>query len=123
MTRRKIQETTEKPIEEVQDSFEAIYDESTKEVRFELTSGIKIKLKSPKAKQFLLLDSFVKNAPEEYKTESFCTLKLASLCICKYGDKDSVTFDELIDELEVEDIERVVAGLSFFRDKFEHLSK
>lgn len=91
-------------------------------VTFQLTDGTVVKMKSPKTRQFLLLESFIKSADEEYKTESFLALKLASLCITKFGTKDKISFEELIDTLEIEDVERVAAAIVCFRDKLEYLA-
>lgn len=103
--------------------FTANYDQDNQVVSFELTDGTPVVMKSPKAKQFLLLESFAKQAEQEYLTDSFVMLKLASVCITKYGKKDSITFNDLVDNLELEDIERVVSALSFFRDKLEYLAR
>ncbi|AFY49008.1 hypothetical protein Nos7524_3208 [Nostoc sp. PCC 7524] len=92
-------------------------------VRFQLTDGTLIQLNSPKAKQFLLLDSYLKVAEEEFRTESFIALKLASLCITKFGDRDKISFNELLDILEIEDVERMAASLNCFRDKLEYLAR
>lgn len=126
-TKRKLKIT--EPVEvtsveaELEDNFEAVYDSEKQQVHITLTNGKEVILNSPKAKQFLLLESFVKSTLDEYKTDSFVVLKLASVCITKYGDKSSVTFDELLEDLEIEDLERIVAGLTFFRDKLEYLTK
>ena len=108
---------------ETDNKFEALYDSDTGVVTFELTDGTPVSMKSPKTRQFLLLESFMKQSPEEYKTESFLALKLASLCINKYAGKSNISFEELIDILEIEDVERVAAALTFFQDKFVYLSK
>lgn len=86
---------------------------------FSLEDGTSVEMKYPKTRQFLLLESFMKSAEPEYRTESFAAVKLASLCITKFGDKDKVTFDELLDTLEVSDLERVAAAIICFRDKLE----
>jgi hypothetical protein len=108
---------------EPSDKFEVNYDSDKQQVKFKLLNGTEVEISSPKAKQFLLLESFIKSASEEYKTDSFIMLKLVSLCITKFGNKTSITFNELLDLLEVEDIERLVAGLTFFRDKFDYIAK
>lgn len=103
--------------------FQVEFNQEEGTVKFVLTDETPVEMKSPKTRQFLLLESFLKSADEDYKTESFIALKLASLCMTKFGDKDKVSFDELLDILEVEDIERVAASLSCFRDKFEYLAR
>jgi hypothetical protein len=103
--------------------FTANYDPDNQTVSFELTDGTPVVMKSPKAKQFLLLESFAKQAEQEYLTDSFVMLKLASVCITKFGKKTSISFYDLVDSLELEDIERVVSCLGFFRDKLEYLAR
>jgi hypothetical protein len=103
--------------------FNVNHDPDNQVVSFELTDGTSVVMKSPKAKQFLLLESFAKQADQEYLTDSFIMLKLASVCITKYGNQSSITFNDLMDNLELEDIERVVSALSFFRDKLDYLAR
>ncbi len=105
------------------DEFQAVYNEDEKTVDFELTDGTKVQLKSPKAKQALLLNGFLKTAPEEYITTEMLMFKLASLCITKFGKKSKLTFEELLDILELKDMGRVVAAISYFRDFFEYLAE
>ncbi|MEH1957665.1 hypothetical protein [Nostoc sp.] len=109
------------PEVEKSDEFQAVYNQDEQTVDFELTDGTPIQVKSPKAKQFLLLEGFLKNSPEEYKTDSFAILKLASLCMTKFGKKSKVSFEELLEILELEDIERVAAAIGYFRDKLAYL--
>ncbi|MGV0103971.1 hypothetical protein NSTCB13_02617 [Nostoc sp. DSM 114160] len=111
------------PIEEESNKFEAVYNQDEQTVDFELTDGTPVQVKSPKAKQFLLLEGFIKSSPEEYKTDSFAILKLASLCITKLGKKSKVSFEELLEILELEDIERVAAAIGHFRDKLAYLGR
>ncbi|ANV88495.1 hypothetical protein [Picosynechococcus sp. PCC 7117] len=123
--KRKPPKVVEAPVETKpnSDEFQAKFNPDTQTAQFSLIDGTPVEIKSPKAKQFLLLDSFINHASEEYKTESFIFLKLASLCITSFGDKDSISFEELVDLLEIEDIERIGASMSFFRDKFDYLSR
>lgn len=129
MARAKVVEvkevTQEEAVETVETDkkFEAQYNPDSGVVTFELTDGTSVTMSSPKTRQFLLLESFIRSAGEEYKTESFMALKLASLCISKFGAKKAISFDELLDTLEIEDVERVAAALAFFQNKFDYLSK
>ncbi|MBD2452248.1 hypothetical protein H6G76_35145 [Nostoc sp. FACHB-152] len=109
--------------QEKSDEFQAAYDPDNQTVSFELVDGTPVVMKSPKVKQFGLLESFIKQSPQEYLTDTFTLIKLASLCITKFGDKSSVSFDQLINTLEIEDLERMVAGLGFFRDKLDYLTR
>jgi hypothetical protein len=103
--------------------FQAEFNEEEGVVSFSLEDGTPVVMKSPKTRQFLLLESFLKSAEQEYKTESFVAVKLASLCITKFGEKDKVSFDQLLDELEIIDLERLAAALSVFRDKLEAIGR
>ncbi|MDZ8259451.1 hypothetical protein [Nostoc sp. ChiQUE01b] len=102
--------------------FTAEYDADAGIVTFKLTDGTPVAMKSPKTRQFLLLESFINSAEPEYKTESFLVLKLAALCTTKYGKNTSVSFDYLLDNLEGCDMKRVAAAITVFQDKFEFLS-
>lgn len=107
--------------------FEIQFDEEAGIVEFQLENGTEIVIKEPKAKAFLLMNSWMQSAPEEYKSDQFAAMKLAHSCITKYSNpnKGSVipTFNEFIDELEIEDIERVGAALGCFRKVFDRLAE
>lgn len=99
------------------------YDEEAGSVSFKFSDDTPVILKAPTTRQFLILEGFIKNADHDYRTEAFVALKLASLCIIKIGDKDKITFDELVDRLQFTDFERLAAGLEFFRDIIESVVK
>ncbi|MBD2196614.1 MULTISPECIES: hypothetical protein [Calothrix] len=109
------------PIQEVEKKSEIDFNAEEGIASFKLEDGTPVVMKSPKTRQFLLLESFMKSTEAEYKTESFIAVKLASLCITKFGNKDKVTFDELLDELEITDLERVAEAIMCFQDKLEAL--
>ncbi|MEA5603711.1 hypothetical protein [Nostoc sp. UHCC 0252] len=109
--------------EEESGEFQAQYNPDEQTVDFELLDGTPVQLKSPKAKQFLLMEGFIQTAPEEYKTNMFVLLKLASLCMTKFGSKSKLTFEELLEVLEVEDLERVAAAIFYFQDKITYLGR
>lgn len=110
------------PEKEQSSEFQVEFNQEEGIVNFKLTDGTPVQMNSPKTRQFLLLESFVKSAESEYKTDSFIVLKLASLCITKFGAKDKISFEELIDTLEIEDVERVAAAIGCFQDKFKYLA-
>lgn len=120
---RKIEIEDKQPQEKVNSSttFEADFNQEEGVVSFKLTDGTPIEMKSPKARQLLLLESYIKNAPKEERTDSFVAMKFASLIITKFGDKDKISFDELLDNLETIDMKRVAAAIALFRDFFECL--
>lgn len=103
--------------------FKVEYNPDEGTASFELEDGTPVVMKSPKTRQLLRLESFISSADPEYRTDSFTAVKLASLCISKFGDKDSVTFDYLLDELDFTDLERLAAALSCFRDKLEAITR
>lgn len=102
-------------------SFEAEFNEEEGLVSFHLTDGTPVEMRSPKTRQILQLESYIKTAPEDERTDSFVALKFASLVIIKFGDKSKISFDELLDNLEPFDIKRVAAALSLFRGILESL--
>lgn len=115
---------SELPVESTESTeFQVEYNQEEGIASFSLEDGTAIVMKSPKTRQFLLLDSFMKSVDSDYKTESFVAVKLASLCITKFGDRDKVTFDELLDNLEITDLERVAAAIMCFRDKLEAVGR
>lgn len=108
------------------DSFEVQFDEEAGIVEFSLENGAEITLKEPKAKAFLLMNSWMQSAPEEYKSNEFASMKLAHSCMIKYSHSEqgnaSPKFEEFLDQLEVGDIERVAAALGCFRKVFNQLA-
>ncbi|BAY23715.1 hypothetical protein NIES2100_35070 [Calothrix sp. NIES-2100] len=111
------------PTESIEsDEFKADFNPDEGTVSFQLEDSTPVVMKSPKTRQFLLLESFIKTAEPEYKTESFIAIKLASLCITKFGTLDKVSFDYLLDELEFTDLERLAAAISCFRDKLDAIA-
>lgn len=106
-------------------TFDVFYDEDKGELKFNLSDGTLVEMRSPTAKILLLLESWYQNpkTSEDYKSTSFLMMKVASLCITKFGDKDKVTFDEFVDKLSIEDLERVVKAVACFRDFFEYLQR
>ncbi|BBD59503.1 hypothetical protein NIES2109_22900 [Nostoc sp. HK-01] len=103
-------------------TFTVDYDDEAGIVSFELADGTPVVMKKPRTRQLLLIDSWRNSVEPEYLTNAFTSLKLASLCITKFGDKDKATFDDLAD-LDFENCERVVKALECFRDVFEHLQQ
>lgn len=103
-------------------TFTVEYDDEAGIVSFELADGTPVVMKKPRTRQLLLIDSWRNSVDLEYRTSAFTALKLASLCITKYGQNDKASFDDLAD-LDFEDCERVVKALECFRDVFEHLQQ
>lgn len=129
MARRQVTELTttvreeekeETPIleEEKVDEFEAEYDEVAATVSFKLLDGTDVIIKEPGTRQILLLEGFIKSHDEEYRTDTFIMLAIASYSIIKFGVRKNIKFDELIDQLQLDDIQRVAAAIGYFRDFF-----
>jgi hypothetical protein len=96
------------------------FDELENRVTFQLYDGTQIELKSPKGKQFLQIQSWYQSAPEEYRSDVFSSIKLAHTCMVSYIPLNSKlstvpSFEDFLDTLEVEDIERVGSALTCFR--------
>ncbi|MBD2515189.1 hypothetical protein H6G93_09245 [Nostoc sp. FACHB-973] len=91
-------------------------------VTFHLINGKRVSMRSPNTKQFLLLQSWLQSVEQEFKSDQLVAIKLASLCIIEFDGKPKITFDELLDSLEFDDLERVAAAISLFRDKIDALS-
>ncbi|MGJ3244938.1 MAG: hypothetical protein ACFE0I_02555 [Elainellaceae cyanobacterium] len=107
-----------KPKSKVEDSnqMEIEFDEDANTATFSLTTGHQLTLSEPKPKQFLLLESWLQNADEEYRSNSFVVMKLAQLCLVDM----KVTFNQFLDMLDnFDDIERVAAAIGFFRNSLE----
>lgn len=114
----KVEESLEVPV-----SFQAIHDEINNTVTFDLINGKTVVIKEPSTKQILLLEGFIKSHTEEYRTDAFIMLAIASYSIVKYGDRNKITFDELLDELELDDMERLATAMSHFQSFFSKLTK
>ncbi|MBW4421191.1 MAG: hypothetical protein KME13_18480 [Myxacorys californica WJT36-NPBG1] len=99
--------------------YEVDYDSTLDTASVVLSSGTQITLKSPKAKALLKMQSWYENASEEYQSDSFAAMKLAHTCLINSNQ----SFDEFLESLEIEDIERVGAALTCFRNVFDKLKK
>ncbi|ALF55621.1 hypothetical protein ACX27_26715 [Nostoc piscinale CENA21] len=114
--------TVEEPkqVIEAPKTFAVQYDDEAGTVSFNLSDGTPVEMRKPRTRQLLLIDSWKSTADPEYVTTAFTALKLASLCVTKFGNANKVSFDELID-VDFEDCERVVKALECFRDVFDSL--
>lgn len=120
-----IEESTEEPIEEK--ILDAVFNSDDNTVEFSL-NGIDVTIREPNAKDFLLMESWLRNADEDYKDPQIMLIKLAQLCIVKYGSEKKVNFENFFNSLvSFDDVEVVATAIGFFRDPiskyFERLSK
>lgn len=104
-------------------SFELTHDEEAGTVSFSLVDGTPVILRSPKPKDFLLVNSFMKQAEPEYLTEEMLGFKLITLCMSKLGNQTKVDFYQFLDQVEdIEDFQRIGEAFNFFRDQLERLT-
>lgn len=119
-TREAPQEETKKE----QATFE--YDDETQEVFIELSDGKELIIRSPKTRQVLNAKKMSRRAFPEDEGEDLneeeeglnTTVALMSLCVQKYGHKDSMSVDEILD-LELRDFTLVSKAFECFRDSID----
>lgn len=100
-------------------SFTVEHDDEAGTVSFELADGTAVVLREPKAKQFLMVQSWIRKQPDEdLRSDEFAMLRLAHAA--STGLPDWNTF---LDNLEPEDMLRVVRAIGFFRDSIERFSR
>jgi hypothetical protein len=87
-------------------------------VQATLKDGSTLVFREPKVKQFLLIESWLKDDKNEYHADTAAVLKMAHLCLVG----DDRTFDEFLDELDIQDLEVLGQALSTFRSVFEFLA-
>lgn len=102
------------------------HDDEAGTVDFELLDGTPIQLKSPTKKQLWAVTGWLNSAGEDYRSDVMLTLKLAQICVAKWGDRPSIGFDEMLDTIDPVDFKRLGAAVSCFRDRmadfFERLA-
>lgn len=120
------QEPTTEPLP-IPASPKASYDPESSTASFKLLNGIEVAMRPPKAKQLLLAQSWYQSVDADYKSGVMTALKLAQLCIVRFGDRQQVTLDELLDSLDEEnfkeDVERIAEALNYFRDRLDRFQQ
>jgi hypothetical protein len=80
-------------------------------------NGRSLTLREPLGKDFLLLEAWMRQAPEDYRDIQIMMVKLASLCSVDDGDSKKIGFQNLFDSLiTLDDVEVVGTAIGFFRD-------
>lgn len=94
-------------------------------VQVTLSSGVKLTIKEPKVKQFLLMDSWLKDEDsQDFHSDVGTVLKLTHSCITEMdGEPFHQSFDEWTDNLDVRDMEVVGAALSRFQSFLDYLAE
>jgi len=109
--------------EPVQNSAEVKFDSDSGKVIFTLQNRDRIILSPPKAKAFLLLQSWYSSTPIEERSDAIAMVRMAYYCISQFErDKviiDKPLFSDWFDGLEFEDIETIGKAVNFFRDILE----
>ena len=109
--------------EPVQNSAEVKFDSDSGKVFFTLQNNDRIILSPPKAKAFLLLQSWYSSTPIEERSDAIAMVRMAYYCISQF-ERDKVIiekplFSEWFDELEFGDVETIGKAIAFFRDILE----
>jgi len=109
--------------EPVQNSAEVKFDSDSGKVIFTLQNRDRIILSPPKAKAFLLLQSWYSSTPIEERSDAIAMVRMAYYCISQF-ERDKVIiekplFSEWFDGLEFGDVETIGKAIAFFRDILE----
>ena len=109
--------------EPVQNSAEVKFDSDSGKVIFTLQNNDRIILSPPKAKAFLLLQSWYSSTPIEERSDAIAMVRMAYYCISQFERNqiviDKPLFSEWFDELEFGDVEVIGKAIAFFRDILE----
>ena len=109
--------------EPVQNSAEVKFDSDSGKVFFTLQNNDRIILSPPKAKAFLLLQSWYSSTPIEERSDAIAMVRMAYYCISQFERNqiviDKPLFSEWFDELEFGDVEVIGKAIAFFRDILE----
>ena len=99
------------------------FDSDSGKVIFTLQNDDRITLSPPKAKAFLLLQSWFSSTPPDERSDAISMIRMAYYCISQFErDKviiDKPLFSDWFDGLEFEDVEVIGKAIAFFRDILE----
>ena len=99
------------------------FDSDSGKVIFSLQNRDRITLSPPKAKAFLLLQSWYSSTPIEERSDAIAMVRMAYYCISQFERNQIIIekplFSEWFDGLEFEDIETIGKAVNFFRDILE----
>ena len=99
------------------------FDSDSGKVFFTLQNNDRITLSPPKAKAFLLLQSWYSSTPIEERSDAIAMVRMAYYCISQFERDKAVIekplFSDWFDELEFGDVETIGKAIAFFRDILE----
>ena len=99
------------------------FDSDSGKVVFTLQNSDRIILSQPKAKAFLLLQSWYSSTPIEERSDAIAMVRMAYYCISKFERNqiviDKPLFSEWFDDLDFDDIEVIGKAVNHFRDILE----
>ena len=109
--------------EPVQNTANIKFDADSGKVIFTLQNDDRITLSPPKAKAFLLLQSWFSSTPPDERSDAISMIRMAYYCISQF-ERDKVIiekplFSEWFDGLEFGDVETIGKAIAFFRDILE----
>ena len=106
-----------------QNSANVKFDSDSGKVVFTLQNSDRITLSPPKAKAFLLLQSWYSSTPIEERSDAIAMVRMAYYCISKFERNqiiiDKPLFSEWFDDLDFDDIEVIGKAVNHFRDILE----
>jgi hypothetical protein len=102
--------------------FNCQFDELERTLKFSLIGGKEIIMREPTTRIFLLAFNFINQHPE-YVGDVFFLSAIANLSIISYGGDIRPSFDAMMDEIELGDLERLAAALGRFPDAMAKLAK
>jgi len=109
--------------EPVQNTANIKFDADSGKVIFTLQNNDRITLSPPKAKAFLLLQSWFSSTPPDERSDAISMIRMAYYCISQFErDKviiDKPLFSDWFDDLEFGDVEVIGKAIAFFRDILE----
>ena len=109
--------------EPVKNSAEVKFDSDSGKVFFTLQNNDRITLSPPKAKAFLLLQSWYSSTPIEERSDAIAMVRMAYYCISQFERDKAVIekplFSDWFDGLEFGDVETIGKAIAFFRDILE----
>jgi len=99
------------------------FDSESGKVVFTLQNSDRITLSQPKAKAFLLLQSWYSSTPIEERSDAIAMVRMAYYCISQFERNQIIIekplFSEWFDGLEFGDVETIGKAIAFFRDILE----
>jgi hypothetical protein len=95
------------------------HDDEAGTVEFQISDGTAVTLKSPTKRQLWAVTGWTNSASEDERSDLMLMLKITQICCIKWGDRPGISFDELSEQVEPEDLPRLGAAIACFRDRLE----